>query len=443
LILTARPEVSLPEFPDSKVFTIDPLTREQAESLLLRYDAVADIDVGRKLIDQFDVVSERFLETPLLIVLLYRTYGFNQSIATRISSFYDEIFNALYKGHDLSKAGFARAKSSQLDSEDFRRLLRGFSFLLAARQKDNLKSKTEGITIVNEAIKLTSIKPTTPSSFFDDLLLAVPLLVKDGTDFRFIHRSIGEFFAAEFLAYQPNSEQIIERVRDGKLYPSFINSFQYLSDINPSLFRRLIIAPLAESVLAEDDLIREPYIQSVCFLTQARLGLWPYDKYVLTKETHNDVVIPHEKQFSSLWYFYGELNGRQYILSIISSKNHRKLPSAAWEAITIETTDQISDQYKGYTFDTLEHVLIAEQWIPIDDERVLDNANHPAIRVALKRVLSSARHTIEGSNRTKGGVRILSESSCKNLLGQIQQEDETQGWLKALISGENNSKMLS
>src|SRR5215213_10409407 len=50
LILTARPEVNLPEIAKSKAFTINPLTRAQAESLVLRYDAVANIEVGKNLI---------------------------------------------------------------------------------------------------------------------------------------------------------------------------------------------------------------------------------------------------------------------------------------------------------------------------------------------------------------------------------------------------------
>lgn len=159
LVLTSRPEISLPELPESTLYRINPLNKYQAVSLLRRYDAVASIDIGEKLIEQLDSVNEQFLQTPLLIVLLYRTYGFNQSIATRISSFYDEIFNALYKGHDLTKAGFARPKLSNLDPADFRRLLRAFAFLMAARQQEIIAGLSEAISIVSEASKLSGMQP--------------------------------------------------------------------------------------------------------------------------------------------------------------------------------------------------------------------------------------------------------------------------------------------
>ena len=440
LILTARPEVSLPELPDSKVLTIEPLTRTQAESLVLRYDAIANIDVGKKLIAEFDVVSEQFLTTPLLIVLLYRTYGFNQSIATRISSFYDEVFNALYKGHDLSKAGFSRAKSSRLDAEDFRRLLRGFSFLLAAHQKDNLKSRTEGITVVEKAIQLTSVQPLSPSAFFDDLLLAVPLLTQEGTDYRFIHRSIGEFFAGEFLSYQSGSENIIERIRDGNLYPSFINSFQFLSEINPSLFRRLIVAPLAKSVL--ECPIKSPYGLTVWFHSRCVIGLWPRDKYSLSGTKPSGLKLPHMVGFDTLSWVKGRLKGIPYALAMSFKRELiRRLPAAAWEALTEIIEVDSLDSEDEYDLENLDNALAIEQWIPLEDEPVLINAEHPAIielfrqTIAFMEVLKFDKKLMldRGSD-----VRIVSLRSCRNLLHLIQREDETQHWVGSLVAGEKD-----
>ena len=56
---------------------------------------------------------------------------------------------------------------------------------MMAKSQNNFKSKTEGVTIVEEAIKLTSINPVSSELFFDDLLLSVPLMMKDGTDLIF------------------------------------------------------------------------------------------------------------------------------------------------------------------------------------------------------------------------------------------------------------------
>jgi len=436
LILTARPEVPLPDLPDSKVLTIKPLTKTQAKSLVLRYDAVANIDIGKKLVNEFSAVPEAFLQIPLLVALLYRTYGFNQSIATRISSFYDEVYNALYKGHDLTKAGFCRAKSSQLDSEEFRRLLRGFSFLLAVRQKARLKSKTEGITIIDEAIKLTEVKPSSPALFFDDLLLAVPLLMKDGNDFRFIHKSIGEYFAAEFLVYQSGAEQIVERIRDSHLAPSFSTTFDYLSEINPSLFRRLIVAPLAKSILAEVNPIQNSLIRTICFLMSAELGLWPYEKYVRRgKEGRTEFDLPESKaHHNAIFFHYGNLRGNDCILALtFTGKVSQPPPAAAWEAVTIKTKKFALDRNDSPSLDELGQNIPLEEWIPIDDERVLNKANSPVMAAVFEELLGLETSSFARTSNVRHEIRVLDETSCRNLLKQIEQENETQAWLQGLI----------
>jgi len=427
LIVTARPEVSLPELPDSRVLTIDPLSKQQAESLVLRYDAVANINVGRKLAAQFDVVSEQFLRTPLLVVLLYRTYGFNQSIATRISSFYDEVFNALYKGHDLSKAGFAREKFSKLDSEDFRRLLRGFSFLLAARQKDNLNSRTEGVAVVNEAVQLTSVQPSSASAFFDDLLLAVPFLVREGTEYRFIHRSLGEFFAAEFLAYQPNSERVIQHIRDGNLYKSFLNTFQFLSEINPSLFRRLIVAPIAKRVVETP--IDNPHVRAMRFLSPTLITVWPAVG-VSRRDFKSNARVPMVEGFSAQSLLYGRIKGRLYALVVMFKHSLLALPDAAFQTIS-ELRENSYDIDLEYDFDFLENVIGDKEWIPIEDERILNIAEQPIITEMMLRANRFACTFTTGDFESK---RIITVRACEDLLEQIRKEDDTHDWLETIVA---------
>jgi hypothetical protein len=434
LIVTARPEVSLPELPNSKVLTIDPLTNEQAESLILRYDAVASIDVGHRLVAQFDNISPEFLATPLLVVLLYRTYGFNQSIATKITSFYDEVFNALYKGHDLSKAGFAREKSSGLDAEDFRRLLRGFSFLLAAKQIDNLETQTQATAVIDEAIRLTSIQPASASAFLDDLVVAVPLLVKEGTEYRFIHKSIGEFFAAEFLSYQSNSEQLIARIRDGSLYEGFINSFQFLSEINPSIFRRSIVGPVAKSFLEMP--IENPYARGIRFVSPTILRL-------STPGSHSTTVyaLPADEVLDMDVFIMGRSKTRKYILGASWSERHRILPLAAWEAIT-EIVQAADSDNTGQDLTDFVKIMDIDEDISIDNERILSIADRPAVTDVLLEILNTMLPILRRNQRSDD-YAIISIEACEKLLRQIEEENQTQGWLESLVAAESKSNKLS
>lgn len=144
IILTSRPEVPLPTLSGARLLTFAPLSTTQAQSLVRRYDAIGQIDVGERLIARFPTLPEQFLRTPLLVALLYRSFGYNGEVSAKITSFYDELYAALYKGHDLTKAGFAREKESGLDYDAFRRLLRGFAFILIARQKVDVAERYSG-----------------------------------------------------------------------------------------------------------------------------------------------------------------------------------------------------------------------------------------------------------------------------------------------------------
>lgn len=435
IILTTRPEVSLPDLPNSKSYFIKPLTKPQAKSLILKYDGVANIDIGQRLLTEFSSIPENFLKTPLLIALLYKTYGFNQSVATKITSFYDEVYNALYKGHDLSKSGFSRDKTSKLDFEEFRNLLRSFSFILLIRQRNNITNITEGVNYVSEALKLSYAKPQSSRAFFEDLTLAVPFLVRDGTEFRFIHKSIGEFFAAEFLAYHSSSEKVIISIRDGQLKQSFISVFNYLSEVNPSLFRRLIVKPLADSILQTSSIISDPYIRSLEFLSKTHIGLWPFKKYTSGVEGERSrPTFPREKDFNSFLSFPCHYQGEEYIFAISMSSNENQLPLSAWEMITtpVKHSNQFEDHIRN--IDGVELGFMLEKWLPITDDRILDIADNKTLRSAFVLALGwklDWATVIQGS-RTR--ARIISDIACQKLIRDVESENETQEWLEDLLS---------
>ncbi len=126
-ILTSRPDSSLTAFGDFQIFNIVALTKKESFKLLQMYDALNSIKVSKQLIKDIREKNNQvyeFLHNPFLVSLLYKTYTYNKDIPSKKSSFYDEVYSALYKHHDLSKDGFKRNKKSNLDLQDFRLILR-------------------------------------------------------------------------------------------------------------------------------------------------------------------------------------------------------------------------------------------------------------------------------------------------------------------------------
>lgn len=259
-------------------------------------------------------------------------------------------------------------------------------------------------------------------------MLAVPLIVRDGIEFRFIHRSIGEFFAAEFLAHQPNADVIITRIRDGHLNKSFIDCFQYLSDINPGLLRRLIVAPLATIIVNVANTPTDPRIRSLAFLVEAAISLWPLDNV----KREGVFKIPNDKAYREMWYSYGKLQGTQYVMVLGISREARRLPEAAWLAITTPFADRPTDEITGDDFDAFGSEIPFQKWIPILDPAITKIGHHKAISETIERVLSMK---VSNSEDRESPVRLISVDACKAVLLAIEEETKTHGWLENLVEG--------
>ena len=429
IILTSRPEVNLPPISKSTVFGIQSLEREQAESLVLRYDAVANIDVGKGLISQFGNVSFDFLKNPLLIILLYRTYGYNQSISTKVTSFYDDIYNAFYKGHDLSKSGFSRPKMSGLEFEEFRVLLRGFAFLLSTQQISNIASKADAYSLVERSIKLTSTKPISAAAFFNDLLLIVPLLIKEGNEFRFIHRSINEFFTAEFLAYTQGADEIIRKILSSNILPSFKKSFEFLSELNPSLFRKSIVAPIATQILEEKKPVPDPVLRTIRFFFDLSIG-------VITDKEDGDRVDFHKViGFARmirphLGFALFPLFSRDLSFKIVQSSRQFEMPWAAWKLISKDFPylPEVVPSEDVKTF--WKEIFEPDVLYPLNSDVILNNADHPFVKSMFHLLLYYVTPQGERSQ-----TRIIDIESCKMVLETIREERETQDWINKLIDG--------
>ncbi|MGV2842347.1 NACHT domain-containing protein [Aeromonas hydrophila] len=347
LFLTSRPQETLPELIDSMIFKFCEFTREQAISLVTRYDRISGLDIGRRLAEQLDSVPSRFIETPLLISLLYRTFGTNNSIADRVCTFYDEIYHALYKGHDLiNKNGYVREKKSKLDFEDFRRLLRALCYYMAITRKTSFDNRGDFISYIQTASEMSSIKPASNQDYLDDLMVAVPLVQRDGVEYKFLHKTIMEFFAAEYLVYKNNSLEVVEKIFHGKLYPSFIKIFDFIHDISPTLFDNVVTKFHAKSFIDINKVNEYSHylISTIIYLNDVKAGLWVVDEEIRDNKEKQNAFIDSIHRSSEIQGFHRSISveividGKNYRFAMAARSSFSTLHELAWE--------QISDSHK-------------------------------------------------------------------------------------------------
>ncbi|HCD5850071.1 TPA: hypothetical protein NDS87_005138, partial [Enterobacter cloacae] len=137
------------------------------------------------------------------VSLLFCSYKFKPVIPRRKDLFYSQVFEALFETHDLSKeTGYVRKKQSGLDITEFYILLRRLAFwcLKNNGRLEFTRSEFEMVMLeISSNLKGITFKP---SSFINDLIYAVPIFVKEGALFRWAHKSLMEYFCAEFICIE-------------------------------------------------------------------------------------------------------------------------------------------------------------------------------------------------------------------------------------------------
>jgi hypothetical protein len=256
-ILTSRPDSSLPSFADFQEFAIDPLDTEEAFELLRKYDNKGRLSgeiISKLRGDTINKVQD-FLTNPLLVSLLYKSYEHKPIIPFKKHTFYRQVFDALFESHDLTKGGaFTREKHSQLHSEDFHRVLRALGFI-TVRIGQIEYDKDSLLAHIRDARQRCPDLNFKEGDFLKDLLTTVPLFNSEGDYYKWSHKSIQEYFAAQYiwLDAKHNQENILRRMAQNKENQKYINVLDLYYDMDNKTFRRTILYDLICKFLTHMD----------------------------------------------------------------------------------------------------------------------------------------------------------------------------------------------
>lgn len=259
-ILTSRSESSLSSFGDFQSFTIQPLAKEESFELLKKYDTGENKELSEKLIDllksgQYNSINE-YLENPLLVSLLFTAYDYKRSIPFEKHRFYAEVFEAYFEKHDNTKPIRNRDKLSGLNYDGFDRVLRRIGFLCLAKIGVKFNRDTIINAIINAREFCENLK-FSESDFLEDLLSAVPLFCHDGNDYKWVHKSLLEYFAARYIAVdaKENQNTILSKIYNSKQIERYLNMLDLYYDIDYNGFNKNIRYPFCKDFVNHYDSI--------------------------------------------------------------------------------------------------------------------------------------------------------------------------------------------
>lgn len=196
-LISSRPTDNFIGWNDFSEMIALPLTKEQALSLIskIEFDESVKTTFYNALKTSLFRRYESFASNPLLLTIMLLTFNNHASIPEKLNDFYEEAFSTLFNMHDATKDCYVRDIRSKLGCEDFKTIFAYICFKsYFAGEFEFSESRLRGY-IQSAKEKFTSLQFSV-DDFQEDLTLSVCMLIKDGLDYRFAHRSFQEYFAA-------------------------------------------------------------------------------------------------------------------------------------------------------------------------------------------------------------------------------------------------------
>jgi len=198
-VMSSRPDPELEGWGPFIQFHVQPLDLDRAVELVQKLpfdDPVKEQFVGDLRAHLF-ARHESFLSNPLLLSIMLLTYSDVAHIPNKLCIFYNQAYESLFQKHDALKSGFQRERRSGLDIQDFGRVFSAFC-IQSYEAREFSFSQSRALELLERGKKITNIAYDS-QALLDDALQAVCLLVEEGLEITFAHRSFQEYFAARFI----------------------------------------------------------------------------------------------------------------------------------------------------------------------------------------------------------------------------------------------------
>lgn len=223
-IVTTRPGSGIEGFPRFYDFRVNELTNDDINGFL---DKLVESEERRMRIQQIlsdpkNISYNQYLRNPLLLSMFIVAFESHPEIPSKKSSFYRNVFDTLYSKHDgITKNSFPREKITGLEKDDFEKVLNVFSYLTFSEGK--FAFTEERMTNVLQLVKKSFGFSFSTSDMIYDLQTTISILILDGFEFKFPHRSMQEYFAAQFLSSLPDDKK-------AKAYQKIIEAYKKFSN---------------------------------------------------------------------------------------------------------------------------------------------------------------------------------------------------------------------
>ena len=249
ILVTSRPNQTIKGSAFLTNIKLDNLKGDEYKEVIYKISESRDYaDSLIKVVEEHKKDIKGLLCTPLFVTLLVISYKSFQQVPEQLSDFYDSLFRVLLQRHDGSKPGYSRKKESGLNDSKFKEVFDALCYF-SKKQRKQVLLQAELVESTASALKALKLD-ITPDSFLNDVSDVTCLLVHDDEEWRFIHRSIQDFFSASFIKSRPESQaEKIYSLLAKKFDPQWSAELEFLKSIDTYRFQKYFFIPVTKKIL--------------------------------------------------------------------------------------------------------------------------------------------------------------------------------------------------
>ena len=374
VLITSRPDTEIHQSHIPKIYSLKPLDDHDHPGFIRCL--VNEKEDQAALISKItDAESEirSLLKTPLLMTLFVSVYQNKRKLPRYYSEFFDELFSAIMSRHDGIKSAYDRPNRTGLSDKKLRACLDALCY---QTRKSGETVFTEGqlIEISDLVLKIVDCSSVQSKDFIYDLKNITCLLQKEGVEYKFIHDSVQEYFAASFVKGQEEQKvRFYEKYLDD--WHGWSPELNFLRYIDEFSFKKYFLIPSIKKVCEVDGLellsIKKSACRSIISSTLLMLNKqenkrelnvykfnmfdnWALDQYLVF---FRDEVGVGLKEYITAFVVKKILVGKDSFDEVFESTAAVRLSSGEFSYLPLDKLvvedEMISDFHKGLPADVL------------------------------------------------------------------------------------------
>lgn len=360
-VLTSRPGSNAESLQRFDNFYVQPLNKKQINEFVTlqfkNHENKESLNRVTSVINRHDNKDYKdYLANPLLLSMFIFTFNTYPELPKYKNKFYWNVFDTLCTKHDsFTKKGFwLHERKSKLLNDDFENILKWFSYITIFRGKYNFDYEFLKSTLFDIKTKLNI--DSNVDDIIYDLTVSISILIQDGTDYTFPHKSLQEYFSANLiktLTEEQKQKIYVEKFSELHEYTTGgnLNLYKLCYELDKAFFSKYFLIPNIKTFLSKIDISNnENLIKSFsrAFDLELMIGKNQQGNFYIGGYSHNNLYADSFLAFLNIRDLLPNLNSTKFnksvtlIAGLIDKKLNNSDSNSGFLDLKIEWSNDIS-----------------------------------------------------------------------------------------------------